>query len=171
MIYEEEGLWELCRGNYTQNATVHNKQPPSWIKRVLLHYAEFFWLKVSERFLGLLFLVWVKIIPTDGIKMSNAHKKIMIFFWLSNLWWTTRRSFTIPFKSSLQYLPARFLRRLLQKNHIQTIKLHQKYSIRPFPTKTTLQVVSYKPLNYSYMYRYDDTFILYTILKITKCSR
>ena len=80
MIYDEEGLWELCGGNYTQNATVHNKQPPSWIKRVLLQYAEFFKLKVSERFLGLLFLAWVKIILTDEIKMSNAHKKIMIFF-------------------------------------------------------------------------------------------
>ena len=39
MIYEEEGLWELCGGNYTQNATVDNKQPPSWIKIVLKIWA------------------------------------------------------------------------------------------------------------------------------------
>ena len=58
-----------------------------------------------------------------------------------------------------------------KKNHIQTIKLHQKYSIQPFPAKKTISVVSYKPLYHSHKYRHDDNYLLHTILKIMKSRR
>ena len=57
------------------------------------------------------------------------------------------------------------------KNHIQTIKIHNKYSIPPFPTKKTLHVVPYNPLNHLRKYRHDNNYMLYTIIKIKKCRR
>ena len=39
----------------------------------------------------------------------------------------------------MQHRPAQVLcSRLLQKNHTQTIKLHQKYNIQPLPAEKTL---------------------------------
>ena len=68
-------------------------------------------------------------------------------------------------------LPLKSLAGCCKKSHTDNETTSKIYSIQPFPSKTTLQAVSYKPLNYLYKYRHDNNYILYRILKIMEFKR